>query len=162
MQSIGGGHHRPVAQADSAQRLPRHIVQAKDGIAGELVKQAVFHHDPTAVQQLFRRLKNQLQRAVKLPGARQIFSGVQQRGGVAVMAAAVKTTVDLAGPRFAAHLLHRQRVHIRPQAKFFTLADACTDHAGARQTAVNLIAPFAEQAGDLFAGLMLFKPISGC
>jgi hypothetical protein len=57
MQRIGGGHHRPVAQADSAQRLTRHIVQAKDGIAGELVKQAVFHHDPPAVQQLFRGLK---------------------------------------------------------------------------------------------------------
>jgi hypothetical protein len=39
------------------QRLPRHIVQTKDQVAGEFIEQAVFHHDPTAVQQLFGGLK---------------------------------------------------------------------------------------------------------
>jgi hypothetical protein len=60
MQGIGGGHHGAVAQANFAQRLPRHIVQAKDQVAGEFIEQAVFHHDPPAVQQLFSGLKNQL------------------------------------------------------------------------------------------------------
>ena len=52
-------------------------MQAKNGIAGELVEQAVFEHNPTAVEQFLSRLKNKLQRAVKLPRARQIFRGVQ-------------------------------------------------------------------------------------
>ena len=159
MQRIGGGHHRPVAQADLAQRLTRHIVQAEDGVAGELVKQTVLDHYPPAVQQLFRGLENQLQRAGKLASARQIFSCVEQRGGVPVMAAAVKAPFNLACPRLTAPLLHRQGIHIRPQAKaFFPLADAQrAHHSGARQAAVNLVSPLAKQSGDLAAGLVLFK-----
>ncbi len=57
MQRIGGGHHRPVAQADFAQRLARHIVQAEDSVAGKLIKQTVLDHHPPAVQQLFRGLE---------------------------------------------------------------------------------------------------------
>lgn len=87
---------------------------------GELVKQTVLDHYPPAVQQLFRGLENQLQRAGKLAGARQIFSGVEQRGGVPVMAAAVKAPFNLACPRLTAPLLHRQGIHIRPQAKAFS------------------------------------------
>ena len=159
MQRIGGGHHRPVAQADLAQRLTRHIVQAEDGIAGEPVKQTVLDHHSPAVQQLFRGLENQLQRPGKLAGARQIFSRVEQRGGVPVMAAAVETPVNLACPRLPAPLLHRQGIHIRPQAEaFFSVADAQrAHHSGARQAAVNLVSPLAKQSSDLIAGLMFFK-----
>ncbi|VGQ07771.1 hypothetical protein SB00610_05281 [Klebsiella quasipneumoniae subsp. similipneumoniae] len=75
------------------------------------------------------------------------------------MAAAVKAPFDLACPRLPAPLLHRQRIHIGPQAEaFFSVADAQrAHHSGARQAAVNLVSPLAKQSGDLAAGLMLFK-----
>ncbi len=75
------------------------------------------------------------------------------------MAAAVKAPFNLACPRLTAPLLHRQGIHIRPQAKaFFPLADAQrAHHSGARQAAVNLVSPLAKQSGDLAAGLVLFK-----
>ena len=58
MQRIGRSHHRAVAQADFAQFLARHVMQAKDGVAGEFCEQAIFDHHPSAVQQLFCRLEN--------------------------------------------------------------------------------------------------------
>ncbi len=122
----------------------------------ETGQQTVLDHYPPAVQQLFRGLENQLQRAGKLAGARQIFSCVEQRGGVPVMAAAVKAPFNrLAHGLPLRSCIGRASISARRPRRF--LADAQrAHHSGARRRGEPRI-PLAKQSGDLAAGLVLFK-----
>lgn len=135
----------PCWKKELAERHPRHVVHGEDGIAGEAFEQPLFHHARAAVQHLFRRLENQVQRAVEVARLRQVTRGAEQHGGMAIMAAGVHAVGHAAAPGFAVVFLDRQGVHIGAQSEAFNAVahPQPPHHAGARQSAVYLIAPRA-------------------
>jgi hypothetical protein len=78
-----------LAQQQLALPEARHVVHGKNRVAGEAVKQAVFHHLARATQAFFGGLKDQVQRAVKCRRRCQVLGGGQQHRGVPVVAAGV-------------------------------------------------------------------------
>ena len=132
-------------EEELAERHPRHVVHGEDGVAGEALEQPLFDHARAAVQHLFRRLENQVQRAVEIARLRQVACRAEQHRGVAVVAAGVHAVGHAAAPGFAVVFLDRQGVHIGAQAEAFNAVahPQPPHHAGARQSAVYLIAPRA-------------------
>ena len=106
----------PALTANLPDRQARPVVHAKHGIHRELLEQAVLDHLARAAAALFGRLENQVHRAVKIAVLGQVLRGGQQHGGVAVMAAGVHLAGVLAGVGKGVELLHRQGVHVGPQA----------------------------------------------
>ena len=160
MQRIGGGHHQPrhagrsCPTADPAYCAGRRWRRRG---TGQIDPSSTITRPPYSNSSAGWKISCSV--PVNWRVRARYSGGVKQRGGVPVMAAAVKAPFNLACPRLTAPLLHRQGIHIRPQAKaFFPLADAQrAHHSGARQAAVNLVSPLAKQSGDLAAGLVLFK-----
>lgn len=132
---------------------------AKMASQGEALEQPLFDHARAAVQHLFRRLENQMQRAVEVARLRQVTSGTEQHGGVTVMATGVHAVGHAAAPGLAVVLLDRQGVHIGAQPEAFNAIAHLqrAHHAGARQSAVHLIAPRIQIIRHQIAGAKLFE-----
>ena len=137
-------------------------MHAKHRLHGELVKQAVLDHLAGAAAALFGRLKDQVNRAVKITVLGQVLGGRQQHGGVAVVTAGVHLAWSGTGVRELVELLHGQRVHVGSQPDAATASATVApmndaDHAGGTHAAVHFDAPAAELLCHHFGGTKLFK-----
>ena len=135
-------------------RQSRHVVHGKNGVARELLEQAILHHFFCAPQALFGGLKDHIQRARKLAVLRQMFGSGQQHGGVPVVAASVHDARVATGVSEACGFVDGQRIHVGAQADaalagaFFELPhQPC-----APQAPRDLIAPSAQLFCDQIAG----------
>ncbi len=141
---VGRGHERAGLEAELAHREARHVVQRKDGVAGEALEQPLLHHSPAAAQALLGRLEDEIERAVEAALLREVRGGGQQDGGVAVVAAGVHLAGHC-GWRRAAPVasVDGQRVHVRTDAQspVARAVPQAAHHAGAGQALVHLIAP---------------------
>lgn len=88
-----------------------------DGLHGETVEQAVFHHHPGTGKTLFARLEDQHGRAIEAPGFSQVTCRADQHGHMPVMAAAMHQAALAGFPGELVTLDHGQGVHVRPQAE---------------------------------------------
>ena len=138
-------------------RLSWHVVHGKDGLAGELLEQAVFHHLLGAAQAFFGGLKNQVHRARKHPLLSDVLGRSQQHGGVTIVATGVHDAHLAAGIGQAGGFFNGQGVHVGTDADafgaraFFELAD----HTGAAQAPSHLVAPGAQLLGHQVTGAVL-------
>ena len=139
-------HHRPRAGGKLPHLGPRPVVHAKHRFHRKLLKQPVLDHLAGATATLFRGLKNQVHRAVKVPVFSEMLGCGQQHGGVAVMAAGVHLAGVHAGVAEGVELLHGQRVHVGAQANRAAGRAAFDNahHAGGAQAAVNGNAPLGQ------------------
>ncbi|MNS20533.1 hypothetical protein D3C72_522720 [compost metagenome] len=149
-QQVLRSHHRPFTKPQVPGRQPGHVVHAEQRITWESLQQAVGQHRLGTALALLGRLEDQCQRAVELPGRRQVARGAKQHGGMPVMAAGVHAALVLAAVRGAGSLVDGQRVHVGAQAQAAWAAAIAqyADHAGLADTGVHFIAPFFEQLGN--------------
>jgi hypothetical protein len=151
VEEVGAGHRGAGQDGDLAMVEVRRVVQPIDLVAGEFFEQAILEHGARAAKAFFGRLEDEVHGAVEIAGLGEITRGAEQHGGVAVMAAAVKTAGNGRAPAQIGVFFHRQRVHVGAQANAFgarTLALEHADHAGAAQPAMHLDAPSLELLGD--------------
>jgi len=102
-------------------------------VARKTVEQPLVHHHLAAAAVLLGRLENEMHGAVEVAGFGKVAGGAEQHGRVAVMAAGVHAVGRLRPVREFVGLLHRQRVHVRPDPD---------------RTAGAAIAERADQAGS--------------
>ena len=91
-------------------------MQAKHRIDWKFFKQTVFDHFTRTTTALFGRLEDEVHSTVKVSVFSQVFSGGQQHGGMAVVAAGVHFAGMAAGMDESVELLHGQSIHVRAQA----------------------------------------------
>ena len=152
----GAGPHQQIAL-----RRTRVVVHGEHHVAGKALEQAIGHHGlgATVEAALFRRLKDQVQRAAEPARGRQVPRCTQQHGGVAVVTAGVHAAGHGARIGQARLLLDRQRVHVCSQAQ----APVARSHAQLRHqprladAARDLVAPLRQLARHHVGGLVLRK-----
>ena len=133
---FAGCHGGALAQQQLALPETRHVVHGKDGIAGEAVKQAVFHHLARAAQAFFGRLKNQIQRAIKRADVCKVLCRSQQHGGVPIVATRMHQARMATGMGQPGSFLNGQRIHVGTQTQLARTGAALElpHHTGATQT----------------------------
>ena len=160
LEGVEGGHHRPRPESEGAGGQSRPVVHAVDGLHGELLEQAVLHHDPAAAFVFLGRLEDEVNGALELAGLGQVAGGAKQHGRVAVVAAGVHFSWGLRLVGDVARLLDEERVHVGAQPHRRPVARAKrADDAGPRQAPVHGDAEFIQQPGDDAGRALLFE---GC
>ncbi|MCY1407004.1 hypothetical protein D9M68_505190 [compost metagenome] len=154
-RAVGGGHAGAGQHAEAAYRHAGGIVQGEQGVAGEQAEHALVEHAPgagTAVTFL-GGLEEQMQGAAPAAFAGQFAGRRQEHGGMPVMAAGVHLAGNAAAPGTATAFLDGQGVQLGAQAEGRPLAVAQgSDHGGAGQIQVQLVAPLAQVLDHLAAG----------
>ena len=89
LHPVGGGHDRPGAHAEGAERRHRPVVQTEHARRREALEQALLDHHATAAVHLLGGLKDEVHGAVEVARLGEISGGAEQHRGVAVMAARV-------------------------------------------------------------------------
>ena len=159
LKFIRGGHDWPDAGGDGAHGQIGPVVQGINRIHRKAAKQAVIHHGFGAATAFFGRLKNQVNRAIKIAVLRQILRCRQQGSGVAIVPAGVHTPRIGGGVGKLVVLLHGQGVHIGTQANG-AAATAFLDHAhkpSFAQTAMHGDAPRLQFFSNQGAGAFFSK-----
>ncbi len=160
VEKIGAGHRRSRKDRDFAEVEVWRIMQAVDFVAGEFVEQAVLDHRPRAAKTFLGGLEDEVHGAVEIAGFREVARGAEQHGGMAVMAAAVKTAGNGRTPGQVGIFLHRQRVHVGAQPDPLAagaLALEHADHAGDAEPAMHLDAPLRQFFRDDAGGADLLE-----
>src|SRR5450830_307449 len=155
---IARRHDRAGAYAKTTDRHTRPVMHAEHGIHRALLEQTVLDHLVGAAAAFFRRLKNQIDGAVKITLLRQMTGCTEQHRSVAVMAAGMHFSGVTGRVRERVEFLHRQCVHVGTQADR-TLALAIfknADDTGAAQAAQYRYAPFSQFGDDGFGGAVFF------
>jgi hypothetical protein len=135
-------------------------VQAIDFIAGKAFEQAVLQHRPRASQPLLGWLKDEDRCPVEVTRLGEIPRGAEQHCRVAVVSAAMEAVGDRRSPGQIGLLIHRQRIHVGPQADRPPSRPASAQHAddtGAPDAVMRLEAPLPELRGDDGRGPMLLE-----
>ena len=152
-EEIRGGHQRPLANREDADRQPRHVVHAVDFLDGEVFHQAVVDHRLGARAAFLGGLEDDDRRAREVAGAREIARGAEQHRGMAVMAAGVHLAGNAGAIGQVGRFLDRQRVHVGAKADgalalaLAPLDDA--DDAGLADRGPDLVAAeLAQTFGD--------------
>ena len=94
-----GGHQRTRPHQEGAGRRAGMIMQAEDRVAGKSIEKPVCDHSlgAAALACFLGRLEDQIDRAVEMARARQIFGCAEQHRRVAVMAAGMHLAGGRAG-----------------------------------------------------------------
>jgi len=103
----------------------------------EFIKKPVFDHGFAAAPPFFGRLKHKINRSIKIACFSKILRRPQQHRAMAIMPTCVHPSGGFRFMRKCVHFLHRQGIHIRPQANRgirMTIAaqypnDTCLAHA---------------------------------
>ena len=137
------------------------IMQAEDRIAGETIEKPIFDHGlgPATLPCFLGGLEDQVDRAVEMTRACQIFGCTKQHRRMAVMSAGVHFAVNRAGMGQARRFLDGQGIHI---GAYCDTASANTlpqlpDNAEAADIAGNLVAPALQVFGDIGGRFMLLE-----
>ena len=109
-------HDRSSADGKSAIRLARPVVHAEHGIDGKAREQPFLDHLARTTAAFLGRLEDEVHRAVKIAMLGQVLRCRQQHGGVAIMAAGMHFPGVATGMGKGVELLHRQGIHVGPQA----------------------------------------------
>ena len=137
-------HHRPLGQAEFADRHAGGIVHAVEFVDGKTADHAVIEHRLGASAAFLGRLENDDSSAVEIAGLGEVACRAQKHRGVAVMAAGVHLAWHRRLVRQVVGLLDRQRVHVGAQRdRLAGRALAPTDdpdHAGAADPRYHLVA----------------------
>ena len=160
VEEIGAGHRRSRKYRDLAEIEVRRVMQAVNLVAREFVEQPVLDHGARAAKAFLGGLEDEVHGAIEIAGFGEIARGAEQRGGVAVMAAAVKAAGNGRTPRQIGVLVHRQRVHVGAQPDPLAagaLALEHADHAGDAEPAMHLDAPLRELFRDDARGAHLLE-----
>ena len=154
------GHDRAWADGELPNRQAGAVMQPIDRIAGEAIKQPIRQHGLSAAAPFFRRLENEMHRAVEIACFGQITRGGQQHGGMPIMPTAMHLALNAGFMREAIGFRHGQRIHIRAQPKP-ALAVPVPQHAhnaGLANAAMHLNPPGSEAFGHQRAGPHFLKP----
>ena len=160
LPAVGGRQHGAGADGEAADRDARHVVHAVDGVAVELVEQALLDHHPRAAQPFLGGLEDEVHGAGEIGRRRQMLGRAQQHGGVAVMAAGMHLVGIHRGVVEIVLLLQVQRVHVGAQADRLLarpLALQGADDAGLGQPAMDLDAPGRKPVGHDLGGALLLE-----
>src|SRR5487761_1273293 len=151
------GHHGAIAGHTSAHGKTRPVVQRIDAVAGKSLEQSLLDHAPAAALVLFRRLKDEVHRAIEVGQIRAHARGREGYGGVAVMSASMHDTRDSRDVWCAALLPDRQRIHVSAYADGAPAGAPCqrSDHPRSGETPMPLQSEPLELGGDEFRGLPL-------
>ncbi len=114
--AVGRGQHRAGDDARLAQRQAGVVVHAIDGIAGEAVEQAFLDHHAAAAAAFFRRLEDEVHRAVEVARLGQVARRAEQHGGVPVMPAGMHLPRIGGAMGEVVGLGHRQAIHVGAEA----------------------------------------------
>lgn len=119
-------------------------MQAVYFIARKTLKKSVCQHGASSTRAFFRWLENEHRCSGKIAGFRQIARCPEKHCGVAVMAAAVEAAGNFRAIGQVGRLLHRQGIHIRPQADGAARTERAlqhTHHTCSADTAMNFDTP---------------------
>ena len=141
-------------------RQPWAVMQPINRIAGEAFKQPIRQHGLRAAPAFFRRLENEMHRAIEIAGFRQITRGGQQHGGMPIMPAAMHLAFNAGFMREAIGFRHGQRIHIgtNPKPALAVPVPQHAYHTGLANAAMHLNPPGSEAFGNQRAGPHFLKP----
>ena len=147
-------HGRALAHRELADLEVSAVVHAVDRVAREPLEQPVLQHGQRPAAAFLARLEDEVDGAGEVAGAGEILGRAEQGGGMPVMAAGMHLARHRGAERQVRHLLHRQRVHVRPQADRAVAAPVAqhADHAGPADVAMDLDPPLRQLGGDDVGG----------
>src|SRR6185369_11324633 len=159
LEFVARSHDRPRTHREFPDRIAGPVVHAEYGFHRELLEEAVLDHLARAAAAFFRRLEDEVDRAVEVAVPGEMLGCREQHGYMPVVAAGVHLALVPAGVAEGVELLHRQRIHVGAQANRARTGAVPHDADDPRRTqaAVDRDTPFRELLGHYIGGAHFFE-----
>ena len=140
IHDIDSGGNGPRPHRHLPHFLAWQVVHGEHGIAGKAFEQPLIHQPLGAAYIFFRRLKNQMDRAIEAPCRRKIAGRAEQHGGVPIMPAGVHLALRHRSIWEIGGLVDRKGIHVGANADTAAAVAMvqCADHRGARKSGCHL------------------------